>query len=416
MSDVFYTGRIARVSLDHSKPFNTAEVKVLNLTSITAEHGGSLAISYAGCFNVSYAADSKSYGIFIPYMTSIKGHQQAGGAVPHTNATLTPSGTVTRVDLNHATFDAGAVTHLDLTSIDSGLKGFRSGFGWEKYAFLVPGLVSDVDRSVMSGKVARLDMDQFPHTSCVGHIDLSLVDKDLVGFSGGVTDHRYGYLIPRVNSKVARFKMGFTSGDVTTAGVVVLDLKSNVEHIRGFRGGFLVQASTVYLVPYGNKDQDGSGKLVQINLNKFNEDGLKSTDLSDIEPHLKGFSGGFTTGHWAYLVPYKYGVLPRLDVGHYRLDPVPHAAAHGVSLLSVFFWTLALLSAGACAFLAVRQYQERTDYSAMDGDESVGIFDSDQERDRVVNKYFPGGGGDKAAAGGASPDRGSSYGSAYSSL
>lgn len=130
-----------------------------------------------------------------------------GYFVPNNNA-FGISGNVSRLDLQNLA--PSGVTSLDLAASDRFLKGFEGGFTDGRYGYFVPNFTG----SVLSGKVARVDLQNFT-ASGVTALDLAAVDSSLNGFSGAFSDGRYGYLAPYANTsglsgKVARIQL--TSG------------------------------------------------------------------------------------------------------------------------------------------------------------------------------------------------------------
>ena len=156
-NNVGTSGKIARVNVND---FST--VTVLNLTDLSPYFRG-----YAGCFT-----DGR-YGYFIPSDNGVK------------------HGNFVRVDLTN--FTTAGVTVLDLTAVDSDLKGFNGGFTDGRYAYLVP-----YYNGTYYGKLTRVDLNNFS-VSGVSVINVALQDSDLKGFVGGFTDGKFGYLVPNQN-------------------------------------------------------------------------------------------------------------------------------------------------------------------------------------------------------------------------
>jgi len=156
-NNVGTSGKIARVNVND---FST--VTVLNLTDLSPYFRG-----YAGCFT-----DGR-YGYFIPSDNGVK------------------HGNFVRVDLTN--FTTAGVTVLDLTAVDSDLKGFNGGFTDGRYAYLVP-----YYNGTYYGKLTRVDLNNFS-VSGVSVINVALQDSDLKGFVGGFTDGKFGYLVPSQN-------------------------------------------------------------------------------------------------------------------------------------------------------------------------------------------------------------------------
>jgi len=138
---------------------------------------------------------------------------------------------------------------LDLTTLDTDLKGFQGGFSMGKYAYLVP-----YNNGDPFGKLVRIEVnpDNFPNSS-VSVLDLTTYDPDLKGFYGGFTDGRYGYLVPNYSSKFVRVNLN----DFST--VDIMDLFNTDSSLRGFHGWFIYN-NFAYLFSQNNS------KVVKINL------------------------------------------------------------------------------------------------------------------------------------------------------
>jgi hypothetical protein len=218
-------------------------------------------------------------------------------------------GKVARVDLQN--FAAGGVTELDLTTVDGDLKGFAGGFSDGRYGYFVPN-----HNGSYFGKVARVDLQNFV-SGGVTVLDLTTVDSDLKGFHGGFTDGRYGYFVPyaiaigNYSGKVARVDLqNFVSG-----GVTVLDLTTVDRSLKGFWGGF-TDGRYGYFVP------DYYGKVARVDLQNFAAGGVTALDLATVDSALKGFFGGFSDGRYGYFVPYSYGKVARVDLQNFTAGGV----------------------------------------------------------------------------------------------
>ncbi len=261
-------------------------------------------------------------------------------------------GVVARLDLND--FTSSGVTYLDLSTVNAGLKGFHGGFTDGRYGYFVP----FYNGTQYSGLVARLDLQNFS-PSGVSVLDLSALG--LKSFYGGFTDGRYGYLVPikegatnlgrlvridlqdftiagvtalnltAVDPRLDDFFSGFTDGryaylaprdglvtrvdlqNFTTDGVEILDLTQIDSALLDFVGGF-TDGRYAYLVPYW---VSWHGHLVRIDLQNFSPPGVTVLNLGAIESELVAFSGGFTDGKYAYLVPSMTGKVARVDLQNF---------------------------------------------------------------------------------------------------
>lgn len=318
-----YSGKIARIDLS-----NFLSVSVLDLTGYDATLKG-----FTDCFT-----DGR-YGYFVPYYngssysgkvaridlanwgtivsfnlavidSDLVGFQsgfsdgQYGYFIPYIKAPGTYSGKIARLDLRNFS----TVNTLDLTTIDSDLKGFVGCFTDGKYAYLVPN-----NNGSPFGKLVRIDLSDF---STVSVLDLTSTDSDLKGFQGGFTDGRYGYLVPFYNGssyfgKVARVDL------LDFSTVTVLDLTSTDNDLKGFIHGF-TDNRYGYFVP--NNNGSVFGKVARVDLTDFST--VAILDLTTIDATLKGFRGGFADGKYGYLVPYNngsfFGKLVRLPMIDYK--------------------------------------------------------------------------------------------------
>jgi hypothetical protein len=271
-------GMLARVDLTN---FTVSGVTVLDLTTIDAE-----LLGFAGGFS-----DGR-YGYLVP---------NGIGVVSY--------GKIARVDLQ--SFITTSVTVLDLSLVDSQLKGFEGGFTDGRYGYFVP---QEFDGANYHGKVARVDLNNFT-TGGVTVLDLTLVDTNLRNFIGGFTDGRYGYIVPHNNptcsGKIARIDLQ----NFATGGVSVLDLATVDSSLKCFAGGFS-DGRYGYLVPFAQPAQ--FGKVARVDLQNFTSSGVSVLDLTTVNPALKGFFGGFTDGRYAYFVPGDgNSVMARIDLRNF---------------------------------------------------------------------------------------------------
>ncbi|MDD1713437.1 MAG: hypothetical protein LUQ69_09765 [Methanoregulaceae archaeon] len=204
--------------------------------------------------------------------------------------------------------------YLNLASVDSGLKGFTGGFSDGRYSYFVPN-----NNGSLSGKIARLDQNNYT-TSGVTVLDLTTVDSELKGFYGGFTDGLFGVFVPNYNGKAVQVNLT----NFSTGGVTVLDLAAIDSGLKGFRGGF-TDGIFYYFVPSVN-DSGASGKVARVSYLVFSAEGTTILDLATVNSYLTGFNGGFTDGRYAYFVPYYrgyyHGVVARVDLANFSASGV----------------------------------------------------------------------------------------------
>jgi hypothetical protein len=274
-------GRLVRFSMD---AFTTAATSSVDVAAVDSN-----AVGFIGGFT-----DGR-YGYLVPYVNLGTKH-----------------GRVARVDLQN--FTTGGVTILNLQAIDSALAGFYGGFTDGRYGYLY----SFYNTTGPSGRVVRIDLHNFT-AGGVTVLNLASIDAELVGHTGGFTDGKYAYVFgggySPVNGKVARIDLAnFTAG-----GVTVLDLATINPSLKGFVGGFQ-DGRYGYLVPYNNGTAHGN--LVRIDLGNFSAAGVTSVDVASVDPALAGFSGGFTDGRYAWLVPFNGNKAARVDLANFGTSGV----------------------------------------------------------------------------------------------
>ncbi|KAJ8608268.1 hypothetical protein CTAYLR_007265 [Chrysophaeum taylorii] len=195
------------------------------------------------------------------------------------------------------------------------------------------------------GKLVRLRLANFSNASaCVDVLDLTLVDSDLRGFAGGVVIGRYGLLAPYKNRNEDGFFGKLVRVDLEAFAVDgVLDLtryaaRSTTSEIGGsaMRGfvGAVAWGKYAVLVPHRHGDRASdknmrshSGVAVRVDMTDFTLSGVRALDVASTirqqvpsvqDNELRGFLFGFCMGDYVYLVPHFardfYGKLVRIDM------------------------------------------------------------------------------------------------------
>jgi hypothetical protein len=218
-----------------------------------------------------------------------------------------------RFDLQN--FTTSGVTILDLTSVNTNAKGYTGGFTDGRYGYFCPYL------SGTSGLIARFDLQNFT-TGGVTFLDLTAVNVNAKGFGNGFTDGRYGYFIPYTTGIAARVDLqNFTTGGVTT-----VDLTAVNANAKGYLGGF-TDGRYGYFVPFYNGTAI-FGLVARIDLQNFTTSGVTFLDLTAVNANAKGYAGGFTDGRYGYFVPYTYngslssGLAARIDLQNFTTGGV----------------------------------------------------------------------------------------------
>jgi hypothetical protein len=162
--------------------------------------------------------------------------------VPHNNGAF--HGNLTRVDLMNYT--TTGVTYLDVsTAGNTGAKGFVGGFTDGRYAFLVP----YNNGSLYHGIVTRVDLSNYT-TSGVSYLDVSTGNTGARGFWSGFTDGRYGYLVPYYNGAAHGTFTRVDLYNFTSSGVTYMDVTAAGDSsAKGFFGGF-TDGRHAYLAPF----------------------------------------------------------------------------------------------------------------------------------------------------------------------
>ncbi|KAL3668132.1 hypothetical protein V7S43_006995 [Phytophthora oleae] len=277
-------GKLVRFRVDN---FATSSVQVLDLAAINPRYVGfSNAITYG----------KNAY--LVPFRRPLQGDELT------TNLREFPvsnSGLVVRVDLS--TFLVSG--SLDLATIHPDLCGFSGAVTVANFAYFVPYMrVKQPDSEEVnpySGLVARVDLRDF---TSVQYLDLTLVNNNLRGFKKGFAYRHYVFLVPH-RSRFFDRKGSTQSGKVaridttnfSPSGVSFLDLATALRsqvpdfadsQLRGFNGG-VVSGKYGFFVPYFN-GATFSGKVCRINLDKFDE--VQTLDLAQLDSKLRGFSDG----------------------------------------------------------------------------------------------------------------------------
>lgn len=166
-----------------------------------------------------------------------------------------------------------------------------------------------------------------------GYLDVSTAgNSGAKGFNGCFTDGRYIYLVPHSN---AYSNNNYPHGILTridiakfpsTTAVSYLDVSSGNSEATGFSGGF-TDGRYAYLVPYANGISGTHGILTRIDLQNFTSGGITYLDVRGAgNTDAKGFKGGFTDGSYAYLVPYfmANSILVRVNLNDFTTTGITY--------------------------------------------------------------------------------------------
>ena len=213
---------------------------------------------------------SGNYGYLVPYFNGdyLLDEDSEG------NLTIIKTGIASKVvRFNIENFNSVSVEVLDLSGVNghTDLNGFIGGFAAGDYGYLVPHYgPPDYSRG---GKVVRFDLATFNN---VDVLDVPNVvgDANLVGFRGGFAYGQYGYIVPADSSQVGgplanRTKVvRFPLVDFNTAEVLYANIPNDTNDFYGFTGGFASRGYG-YLVP-GMKEANGTyGNTPHTNVVRF---------------------------------------------------------------------------------------------------------------------------------------------------
>ena len=211
-----YTGHLFRY--DTSQSFATGNVDVINIANENANAKGYTSICFDGqnIYCCPYYNGSSAHGLLIKYDTSlsflssnveIKNLESINAnlkgfyglsitedhmyIIPYNDGS--PHGKLVRCNLNKSFSDDNSYEYIDLTSVDSGLKGYKGSIYDGRYLYLIP-----FNNGSRHGKIARIDTYNF-NTSNVEFLDLANVNANFEGFWGASFDGKYMYLVPNNN-------------------------------------------------------------------------------------------------------------------------------------------------------------------------------------------------------------------------
>jgi hypothetical protein len=140
------------------------------------------------------------------------------------------------------------------------LRGFIGGFTDGRYGYFVPNYYAGGMYGGYSGKIARVDLNNFTSTG-ISVFDLTTINPLLVGFIGGFTDGRYGYLLPYYTTKLARIDLN----DFNTVSFMELSATNPIFQTEAgmcYGGGF-TDGKYGYFAPFYN-DGEYQGMIYRI--------------------------------------------------------------------------------------------------------------------------------------------------------
>ncbi len=224
-------------------------------------------------------------------------------------------GTVTRYD-TQATFDnAASWSTFDAGTVSSRAKGFNGATFDGRYVYFVPHAGPALD-----GLVTRYDTQAaFGDAASWATFDTATVNASAVGFTGGVFDGRYLYLVPNAlpsgpaGSTVARYDTEAAFGN--SASWSTFDTRTVDANAVHFHGGAF-DGRYVYLVP-SEVSGGPAGLVVRYDTQAAfaNAASWSTFSTTALSPDAKGFWDAAFDGRYVYFVPSQdnTGVVTRYD-------------------------------------------------------------------------------------------------------
>ncbi|MBF8263360.1 MAG: hypothetical protein HW387_1025 [Parachlamydiales bacterium] len=231
-------------------------------------------------------------------------------------------GTITRYDTTQSFTAAASYTCFDTLAVNSASKGFISGVFDGRYVYLVPN-----NNGGRFGQITRYDTAQsFTAAASYTCFDTLAVSNASKGFEGGVFDGRYVYLVPNnggLSGTITRYDT--TQSFTTAASYTCFDTTTVSSSSKGFSGG-MFDGRYVYLVPSNNGAAFGTITRYDTTLPFLAAASYTCFDTTAVNANSQGFQGCVFDGRYVYLVPYNNSVMTRLDA-----YPGPQATAMAVS-------------------------------------------------------------------------------------
>ncbi|CAE7614731.1 unnamed protein product, partial [Symbiodinium natans] len=165
-------------------------------------------------------------------------------------------------------------------------------------------------------EVHRMDLATF---QVYGYLDLSTLGLAGAGFSAGLSDGAFGYMLPGYSgSNVVRFDLATFS----LPAPAVLDLSQVDSNLRSFSGGFQ-GGGKIFLVP------EETGYFVEMSAD-FSSGSVRYLDLTLIDAALANLKPGFVelAGAFAFLASkadasyQNTGKIVKIDLGSFSVDSV----------------------------------------------------------------------------------------------
>jgi hypothetical protein len=241
--------------------------------------------------------------------------------LPEDNGTagLTFDAVVGRYDTQAAFNTTASWTSFNLTRAsgtpDLTVPGFEGAAFDGRYVYFAPGAAGDATGATPSGHVARYDtQSSFTAAASWSSFDIKTVDAGAAGFAGVVLGGRYLYFVPHAlsNARAARYD---TQGSFTAAGSwSTFEVTSLNPDANGFTGGvydgryvYFAPASALFDSPTIIVRHDTQGTFTAAaSWATFDTTAIQSSATWDYE-------GAAFDGRYVYFIPSRGDPLLRLD-------------------------------------------------------------------------------------------------------
>lgn len=155
------------------------------------------------------------------------------------------------------------------------------------------------------GQITRYDTTlSFTTASSYSIFNTTTVNTNSKGFSGGVFDGRYIYLIPYNNGspfgQITRYDT--TLSFTTAASYSVFDTATVNTNSKGFMGG-VFDGRYIYLIPNNNSVAFGQITRYDTTLSFTSSTSYNFFDTATVNVNSIGFNGGVYDGKFLYLIP-----------------------------------------------------------------------------------------------------------------
>lgn len=288
------------------------------------EGGSGLVTRYDTQANFAQATSWATFDIATTITTAAKGF--FGGAfdgryvyfVPHYNGAY--HGTIARYDTQGQFDDSHSWSAFDISSVNSGAKGFATAVFDGRYLYLAP-FKNTTDPTGYDGIVARYDTKaDFGQTGSWSTFDIpAKLDGNAKGFLNSAFDGRYLYLIPHhngiaYNGIVARYDTKAQGGFSATDSWTTFDVGTLPGNPVGFLGSafdgrylYLVQNRRTVTPPTGPTTTPADGWIARYDTQanfKDAQNAWTTFNIRTINDGARGFWGTTFDGRYLYLVPF----------------------------------------------------------------------------------------------------------------